>query len=317
MKTMIKSTELLDTYRKMRAFNVERYCRDKVAAINKFFSTNKLDSVVFGISGGVDSAVVAMLFDLAAREPESPIKKTLGLIMPIVCNGTTGQLSAKERALDLCDVLMVAKKSESFTYSVCDLTHSFQAMVDAVRPYTANAWANGQMASVLRTPMLYYQAAILQQQGYRSLVSGTTNRDEGSYIGFFGKASDGMVDVQPIADIHKSEVYQVAEFLGVPNSIMEEKPRGDVWDNRNDEEMIGAPYWFLELMLLKRSSIGFVTDPVRNKMMSEWRDHDLTEDEQMWYDNIESLHRTNAHKYKVGAPAHFIDVMQRKVPGGW
>jgi hypothetical protein len=56
------------------------------------------------------------------------------------------------------------------------------------------AWASGQLVSYLRTPMLYYQTALLTEQGFRSIACGTTNRDEGSYIGFFGKASDGSID---------------------------------------------------------------------------------------------------------------------------
>src|SRR5690606_27646773 len=119
-------------------------------------------------------------------------------------------------------------------------------------PFEQNNWDEGQLASIVRTPCLYYNAAILQSQGFKSIVVGTTNRDEGSYIGFFGKASDAMVDLQPIADIHKSEVYEVAKLLNIPQEIIDAKPRGDVYDGRCDEEMIGAPYWFLEMYLLMK-----------------------------------------------------------------
>ena len=81
-------------------------------------------------------------------------------------------------------------------------------------------------------------------------MSGTTNRDEGAYIGFFGKASDGMVDLQPIADIHKSEVYAIAKILNIPEYIINASPKGDVWNNKLDVEMIGAPYDIVEVFIL-------------------------------------------------------------------
>ena len=112
--------------------------------------------------------------------------------------------------------------------------------------------------------------------------------------------------LQIISDIHKSEVYQLANVLGVNQEIINEKPRGDVWDNKVDEEMIGAPYWFLEMYLL----------------MKEYKPKiDVNGDEAKTFieyaKNIENLHIKNSHKYKVGNPAHFLDVMNRKIEKGW
>jgi NAD+ synthetase len=289
----------------MRSFDANEYMAKKVEAINKFFKDNELDSVVIGVSGGIDSAVVLMLFSVASVLDGSPIKNIRAVIMPIFGVGTSTQTEATEKANALYNLNL-----PNTSWRRCDLTDSYESMVAQAYPDQPNAWASGQMASVLRTPMLYYQAALLQQDGFRSVVSGTTNRDEGSYIGFFGKASDGMVDVQPIGDIHKSEVYKLAEALGVPDVIVSDDPRGDVWDGKTDEEMIGAPYWFLQEYL---ENLG---DP-------DWlsRGHDDLKIDRstfdLYVDNIESLHRKNKHKYQVGSPAHFIDVMERCVPGGW
>ena len=73
---------------------------------------------------------------------------------------------------------------------------------------------------------------------------------QGGYIGFFGKASDGMVDIQLISDLHKSEVHALARHLDVPASVIAAVPTGDVFDGRTDEEMIGASYDFIELYML-------------------------------------------------------------------
>src|SRR6185312_12253151 len=111
------------------------------------------------------------------------------------------------------------------------------------------------------------------------------------------------VDLQIISDIHKSEVYALAEYMGVPREIIDRKPMGDVWDGRCDEEMIGAPYWFLELYLRMKEE----------DMM--WIVREFSQEEQAIFDRyssaIEKLHEINAHKYQVGNPAHFLDSMTR------
>jgi hypothetical protein len=127
------------------------------------------------------------------------------------------------------------------------------------------------------------------------VVVGTTNRDEGAYLGFFGKASDAMVDLQPISDLHKSEVRALARHLGVPDDLVDAVPSGDVHDGRVDEEMIGATYDDVELALRMRE----LELPARGPAA------------------IERKHVENAHKYRVGDPAVHLDVMPRGVPGGW
>jgi NAD+ synthetase len=307
MPTYSTLEELLAELRQVRGFETDAYIHRKLAAINLFFTTNNLDAAVLGLSGGVDSAVVFCLLLAASQVEGSPIRKILPLPMPIYGEGATNQDQAESKAIHLM-------KDKGFKdYLIFDLTAAYQAIV---KDAPGDAWAQGQLASVLRTPALYYHAALLQSQGYASIVVGTTNRDEGSYIGFFGKASDGMVDLQPIADIHKSEVYKVAKKLGVSEVILRAKPSGDVFDGRCDEEMIGAPYWALELyLLIKDFSFHQPVDVPRVLQTA------LPEEEFrrlcQYIEQIEALHEKNKHKYAVGSPARFIDVMQRKVRGGW
>src|SRR5213075_1289727 len=131
-------------------------------------------------------------------------------------------------------------------------------------------------------------------------VVGTTNRDEGAYLGFFGKASDGMVDLQPISDLHKSEVRALARHLGVPDDVVDAVASGDVHDGRNDEQMIGASYDEVEAFLRLRE-LGLDPALCGARALAA----------------IERQHATNRHKYAVGSPAVHLDVMPRGVPGGW
>ena len=283
-----------------RGFDATAYIEAKLRAINELFATLSLDSAVIGVSGGVDSAVVYTLLRAASERKGSPIRHISPLIVPIFAPGATNQ----REAVDAARMLL---KDQPYCPVYIDATPAYQAIIDAA-PDCESIWARGQMASVIRTPIFYYQAAILQAQGYKSIVVGTTNRDEGSYIGFYGKASDGMTDLQPIADIHKSEVWAVAKALGVPKSIIDATPRGDVWDGTVDEALIGAPYWFLQMYLQCKE---FGLDAVASFTESErraWETYGAA---------IEELHRKNAHKYAVGLPSRFIDVLPRAIPGGW
>lgn len=308
-----KFQKLIDLVLKERDFQVDDYIAKKVIAINNFFAENKLDACVIGLSGGVDSAVVYKLLKLASEQENSPIKKIKPLAMPIESDGTTGQLEAE----------MMAKllfKDDSTEFLSYNLTMACHAYIDEFEAWgeKPNAWTKGQIASIVRTPMIYGQAAYLQQLGFNSIVVGTTNRDEGSYIGFFGKASDAMVDLQPIADIHKTEVYEVAKRLGVPNEIIERKPMGDVWDGALDEDTIGAPYWFIQMyLLLKEYESVEVTNLWIDAFVSLLLEPETSEFYYKCRENIEAIHEKNKHKYEVGLPSHFIDVKPRKIKNGW
>ncbi|MEO6304806.1 MAG: NAD(+) synthase [Bacteroidia bacterium] len=300
MKTFKSTIEELTA---KRGFNCEDYLKRKIEAINSFFKQEKLDSAVIGLSGGIDSAVVYKLLIEASKVKNSPIKAIVGIFLPISDEGISGQSEAEIKVNSLIE--STNKESKAF-YRLIDLSNSVIAMkAQFTEKFTP--WSSGQMACICRTPALYGYAAILQTEGYKSLVVGTTNRDEGSYIGFFGKASDAMVDLQPIADIHKSEVWDLAKLLNVPGEIVNATPKGDVWDGAVDEEMIGAPYWFLKMYLLMKEYYTFKEQ--LNYM------YELNSEEKLLFlkygSAIEAIHKLNAHKYKVGSPARYIDVMPR------
>jgi len=165
---------------------------------------------------------------------------------------------------------------------------------------------------VMRTPVLYYIANLFTQNGDPAIICGTTNKDEGAYLGYVGKASDGMVDVQLISDIHKSEVYAVAEELGVPRANIEVIPTGNMFDNRTDVEVFGASYDFVELYL------DFISNTAdkQEKFIKSLDAVSLSIFSSM-SKNLENLHKHNFHKYLAGSPAVHLDLYENNVPGKW
>ena len=278
--------------------------QQKTNAIVNYFQLSHLNAAVIGVSGGIDSAVTLGLFATALQQPSSPLKKIVAMVAPIRTRGATQQQAAMERAL-----LLKEKYAKVVDFWICDLTEVQNAYTKSIVHLPSSAWSEGQLLSIVRTPAFYYAAALLQQNGYKSLVVGTTNRDEGAYLGFYGKASDGMVDMQAISDLHKNEVYQLASWLGIPEKIVTSKPSGDVFDGRKDEEMIGAPYWFVELYLRLKEEDNFSLltgiSAHEQHLFNKYRA------------NIERQHEKNAHKYLVGTPSVHLDVYNRAIPGGW
>lgn len=171
-------------------------------------------------------------------------------------------------------------------------------------------WCHGQATSYARTPVYYYITSVLAAQGTPGVVLGTTNLSEGGYLGYFGKASDGMVDIQMISDIYKSEVYQVGELLGVPEAVMKRAPTGDMYDATTDEVVFGAPYDYVEIhheLMRTESDFGVVfhDDIATLELIAGW---DF---------NLQRMHSYNAHKYLGRSPAVHLDIMPCAIEGGW
>ncbi len=294
---------LLENYRIDRNFNSKKYIDAKSKLLNEYMKRTGLSGAVIGVSGGIDSATTLAIIAYAANCTGSPIKKIVAVMAPQFVDGTTEQFMATFRANNLID---------SFNRSICchvnidkkliDLTSTHSKMFNN-SAYPSSAWSSGQLVSYIRTPALYYIGSILYEMGYPSLICGTTNLDEGGYIGYFGKASDGMVDIQLISDIHKSEVYKVAHQLNVTDEIINVKPSGDLYNGLTDEEYIGVPYDYIELYVgyLMGWVVCLPIDPLCNK----------------WNEIIENLHKQCSHKYHGTGYAIHLDVYNTLVPGGW
>ena len=197
------------------------------------------EGFVVGVSGGIDSALVSTLCCLTG-------KPTLLVGMPI--HQEKGQVSRSN------EQMMFLSKFNNCSSSTIDLTTVYDSFISSIDNISNLSKANLQ--SRLRMCALYSQA---NNRNY--LVVGTGNKVEDFGVGFFTKFGDGGVDLSPIADLMKTEVYQLASFLGVPKSIQNAKPTDGLWDdNRGDEEQIGASYPELEWAMRFSGDENLLTD---------------------------------------------------------
>ncbi|MGO1580722.1 MAG: NAD(+) synthase [Peptoniphilaceae bacterium] len=173
--------------------------------------------VILGLSGGIDSAVVAALAKKAFPET------TLGLIMP--CE------SSEE---DEADARLVAD-SIKLNIKKVDLTNTFKTLLkDSF--YSENIMARSNIKPRLRMTTLYYYG---QDLGY--LVAGCSNKSE-FYTGYFTKYGDSGSDLIPLAEFLKDEVYELAKELGIPEKIINKNPTAGLFENQTDEKEMGFTY---------------------------------------------------------------------------
>ena len=183
-----------------------------------------------GVSGGIDSAVTAGLCAATGLDVHL-------LEMPI--HQAPDQVSRAQEWMQL-----LAQRHAAVSARRVDLTAVFDAHVGALA-LPDSAQRNLALANTrarLRMATLYAEA-----QNHGLLVAGTGNKIEDFGVGFFTKYGDGGVDLSPIADLYKSQVYEVARHLWVPQSICDAPPTDGLWtDGRTDEDQLGATYAELE-----------------------------------------------------------------------
>ncbi len=200
--------------------------------LNKYIANLPVNGFIVGVSGGVDSAVVAHLCAQTRKE-------VLLLNLPIYQSQ-----SELDRAQTQIEELK--RKYANVNGLKLDLTSIFDTFTDTMPEDVSNhklAMANSRAR--LRMTVLY---AIGQPN--QLLVVGTGNKIEDLGIGFFTKFGDGAADLNPIGDLLKSEVYLLAEYLGVIEEIIEAQPTDGLWgDHRIDEEQIGASYDEIEFAM--------------------------------------------------------------------
>jgi NAD+ synthase len=198
--------------------------------------------LVFGLSGGIDSSVVAVLAKRAFRQDH------LGVIMPI--HSDPG---------DRGDALLLVEQFQ-LEYRDVDLSAVFDTMLGALGESPGRFGASDlpitNIKPRLRMATLYYFAA---RQRY--LVAGTGNRSELT-VGYFTKYGDGGVDLLPLGHLVKHEVREVAEHLGVPRSIIEKPPSAGMWKGQTDESELGFSYEELDRYLVEGTGRDEVAERV-------------------------------------------------------
>lgn len=275
----------LQKYRLERHFDPHACMLHKCRILNEYMRSHGLQGCVTSVSGGIDSAVVIAICAKAMAMEGSPIKKNIGLCQPI-CSSEWALTRGKENILSCGATEIVLDQTI--------LHQQLSKMVEDAVGIKGQSFASGQLRSYMRTPTAYYVAQLLSQEGYPSIVMGTGNKDEDFYLGYFCKAGDGVVDVQLISDLHKSEVFALAEALSVPQNTRIAAPSADLWDGQTDEEELGFPYDFVEWF-----TGWYIAQPESIKM--DFIDHlssDAKEQFKAFAKACEKVHERNAHKLK-------------------
>jgi NAD+ synthase len=184
----------------------------------------KKKGTIFGLSGGIDSAVVAALCKRAFPD------NTMALILPCESN-----------KLDIEDSLKVIYKYK-IIYKIIDLTSIYTQLLSLMNT-EGNKMAKANIKPRLRMITLYYYASTLDY-----LVVGTGNKSELS-IGYFTKYGDGGVDILPLGECLKYEVREMAEYLSVPENIIKKAPTAGLWVDQTDENEMGFSYKTLDTFL--------------------------------------------------------------------
>ena len=203
----------------MRDYEAE--FKNRVDFIKDVLAESGAQGIVYGNSGGKDSALVGILCKAAC-------KNTVGVIMP--CSSKRNYLQ------DTDDALAVAKKYGIETRTV-DLSPVKDAVISCVGAATGiSPAADANIAPRLRMTALYTIAA---SEG--RLVAGTGNRSE-AYMGYFTKWGDGAHDFNPIADLTVTEIYEFLHWLKAPECIIEKAPSAGLFDGQTDEQEMGVSY---------------------------------------------------------------------------
>jgi len=216
--------------------------------IKDYYWKYNIKALVVGVSGGIDSAVVSTL----CAETGLPV---YALGMPI--HQDKEQESLSDAHLDWLD-----NKYENVNTIKIDLTNTFDTFKYDLERYATNKLALANTRARLRMVTLYQIAG-----QFGGIVAGTGNKVEDYGIGFFTKYGDGGVDIAPIADLYKSEVWELGEYLGVDQRICDAQPTDGLWDDgRKDEDQIGASYEELEeAMEYRRGKALDILDELNRK----------------------------------------------------
>jgi len=235
------------------------------AWIGDYAERNGVDALVVGVSGGIDSAVTSTLSAMTGR-------RTIVLNMPIHQDPSQYELSNRH-------IEWMKSRWENVEERSFDLSATYEEFCSELGEDDVSELSLANSRARLRMTTLYAIAG-----SNNGIVIGTGNKVEDFGIGFFTKFGDGGVDISPIADLFKTEVYAIGEELGILQEIRDAAPTDGLWnDGRTDEEQIGASYEELEWAM---------------KEVKNFSELDLTEREKEVMDLYLKLQAANSHKMR-------------------
>ena len=206
--------------------------------LTRYLDQSGLTGFVVGVSGGIDSAVTSTLCAMTGK----PVK---ALNMPILQAADQADRSANH-------IKWLEGRYANVDGVTVDLTAVFQSLQDVLPDPIQDDLSMANSRSRLRMVTLYTFST-----HHRMLVAGTGNKVEDFGVGFYTKYGDGGVDLAPIADLMKSQVYALAKAMGINDEIQEAPPTDGLWtDNRSDESQIGASYDELEWAMVFEAGRG-------------------------------------------------------------
>ena len=208
---------------------IDNYCKK-----TSFYSK----SLIIGISGGIDSSVVSTLCALTGR-------KTIVLSMPIKQIKSQHDLSVKHGE-------WLSSKYKNVEHKLIELEKVFSSLEKSLKEFNnEHGFANSRAR--LRMTTLYQAAA-----ANSGIVVGTGNKVEDFGVGFYTKYGDGGVDISPIADCTKTQVWELGKNLGILKEIIQAEPTDGLWsDGRNDTDQLGMTYAELEEAMENKSDPNY------------------------------------------------------------
>ena len=193
-----------------------------------YMKSSGMNCFIVGVSGGIDSAVVSTL----AAETKYNV---FALGMPIHQN-------PEQESLSDAHLKWLSEKYVNVEAVKINLTNTFETFRYDLERHATDNHALANTRSRLRMVTLYQFAG-----QYKGIVVGTGNKVEDNGVGFYTKYGDGGVDIAPIADLYKTEVWELGKHLGVDSRIIEATPTDGLWnDGRTDEDQLGTTYVALE-----------------------------------------------------------------------
>lgn len=198
--------------------------------LKDYLEKNGLNGLVVGLSGGIDSAVVAALCKKASPG------NVLGIIMP--CHSNPEDIKHAKLVAERFDI-------QTKTVPLDDIYNAFLNLLDSEAVFNDRKdLAAANLKPRLRMVTLFFNANRLNY-----VVAGTGNRSEAT-VGYFTKYGDGAVDILPIAHLVKTQVRMLAEHLGVPREIIDKPPSAGLWGGQTDEAEMGVTYEQLDRYIL-------------------------------------------------------------------